>query len=112
MTSRATFLGGAAAAGAAGSLPTALFAQSRKTLTIGFVPSTLFAPIFVAADRGYLREAGFEVNLTPIVAGQDSMALVAQGQLDAAGAAASGAPVRSRPTQACEPRPPAGSSPR
>lgn len=53
-----------------------------KTLSIGYVPSTLFAPVFVAQERGYLRDAGFTGNLTPIVAGQDAMALVAQGQLD------------------------------
>lgn len=92
MTTRARFLTSAAAAGAAASaFPTAIFAQSRKPLTIGYVPSTLFAPVFVAAEKGYLREAGFEPNLTPIVAGQDSMALVAQGQLDMVAAALSAA---------------------
>ncbi|MBV8579345.1 MAG: ABC transporter substrate-binding protein [Candidatus Eremiobacteraeota bacterium] len=91
MTSRARFLGAAAAAATSAAFPTALFAQSRKTLGIGYVPSTLFAPLFVAAERGYLREAGFEPNLTPIVAGQDSMALVAQGQLDVVAAALSAA---------------------
>lgn len=91
MPSRARFLSAAAAAGAASALPRAAFAQSRKALTIGYVPSTLFAPVFVAAERGYLRDAGFEPNLTPIVAGQDSMALVAQGQLDVVAAALSAA---------------------
>ena len=57
----------------------------------GYVPSTLFAPLFVAADRGFLRDAGFEVTLQPIVAGADSMSLVAQGQIDLAGAALSAA---------------------
>jgi NitT/TauT family transport system substrate-binding protein len=91
MTTRARFLSSAAAAAAASVLPTASFAQSRRPLSIGFVPSTLFAPVFVAAERGYLRDAGFEVNLIPIVAGQDSMALVAQGQLDMVAAALSAA---------------------
>ena len=91
MTSRARFIGAATAAAGAAAFPTALFAQSRKPLSIGYVPATLFAPIFVAAERGYLREAGFEPSLTPIVAGQDSMALVAQGQLDVVAAALSAA---------------------
>lgn len=91
MPSRARFLSAVAAAGAASALPRASVAQSRKPLTIGYVPSTLFAPVFVAVERGYLREAGFEPNLTPIVAGQDSMALVAQGQLDVVAAALSAA---------------------
>ncbi|MBV8368509.1 MAG: ABC transporter substrate-binding protein [Candidatus Eremiobacteraeota bacterium] len=91
MASRALFLGAAAATAAVAAFPTAIVAQARKALTIGYVPSTLFAPVFVAAERGYLRDAGFDANLTPIVAGADSMSLVAQGQIDVAAAALSAA---------------------
>jgi NitT/TauT family transport system substrate-binding protein len=92
MTSRARFLTTTAtAAAAAGAFPTAIFAQARKPLTIGYVPSTLFAPVFVAVERGYLRDAGFEASLSPITAGADSMSLVAQGQIDVAAAALSAA---------------------
>jgi len=91
MTSRARFLGAVAAGAAANAFPTAIRAQGRKPLSIGYVPSTLFAPVFVAAERGYLRDAGFDVNLSPIVAGADSMSLVAQGQIDVAAAALSAA---------------------
>ena len=91
MTSRARFLGAVAAGTAATAWPTAIFAQARRPLSIGYVPSTLFAPIFVAAEKGYLAAAGFDANLTPIVAGADSMSLVAQGQIDVAAAALSAA---------------------
>jgi NitT/TauT family transport system substrate-binding protein len=91
MTSRARFLTAAAAGAAASAFPTAIFAQGRKALTIGYVPSTLFAPVFVAVEKGYLRDAGFDANLTPITAGADSMSLVAQGQVDIAAAALSAA---------------------
>ncbi len=91
MTSRARFLGTGAAAAAASAFPTAIRAQGRKPLSIGYVPSTLFAPIFIAADKGYLRDAGFDATLSPIVAGADSMSLVAQGQVDVAAAALSAA---------------------
>jgi NitT/TauT family transport system substrate-binding protein len=91
MTSRARFLAAAAGGVAASAFPAAVFAQGRKTLTIGYVPSTLFAPVFVAVERGYLRDAGFDANLTPITAGADSMSLVAQGQIDIAAAALSAA---------------------
>ncbi|MEA2689366.1 MAG: NitT/TauT family transport system substrate-binding protein [Candidatus Eremiobacteraeota bacterium] len=91
MTSRARFLATAAAGAAASAFPTAIFAQGRKALTIGYVPSTLFAPVFVAVEKGYLRDAGFDTSLTPIVAGADSMSLVAQGQIDVAAAALSAA---------------------
>ena len=91
MTSRARFLGAAAAGVAASAFPTAIVAQARRPLSIGYVPSTLFAPVFVAAEKGYLHEAGFDANLSPIVAGADSMSLVAQGQVDVAAAALSAA---------------------
>src|ERR1019366_649174 len=82
---------GAAALGAAAAVPGIARAQSGKALTIGCVPSTLFAPVFVAQERGYLRDAGFNATLTPIVAGQDAMALVAQSQMDVATAGLSAA---------------------
>ncbi|HYZ15895.1 MAG TPA: ABC transporter substrate-binding protein, partial [Candidatus Acidoferrum sp.] len=91
MSSRPHFLAALAAGLTASAFPRAIFAQSRKALTIGYVPSTLFAPIFVAAERGYLRDAGFDATLTPIVAGSDAMALVAQSQFDLVGAALSAA---------------------
>ena len=91
LTSRARFLAALAGGAAAGASPAPIRAQTRKALTIGYVPSTLFAPIFVAVERGYLREAGFDATLSPIVAGADSMSLVAQGQIDIAAAALSAA---------------------
>jgi NitT/TauT family transport system substrate-binding protein len=88
---RRQFLGGIAVLGAAATRAVPTGAQSAKALTIGYVPSTLFAPVFVAQERGYLRDAGFNAALTPIVAGQDAMALVAQGQMDVATAGLSAA---------------------
>jgi NitT/TauT family transport system substrate-binding protein len=92
MTStRHRFLGSAAAAAVAAAVPRVARAQAAKPLTIGYVPSTLFAPVFVAQERGYLASAGFNATLAPIVAGQDAMALVAQGQMDVATAGLSAA---------------------
>jgi len=90
-TTRARFLRASASACGVAAWPCALLAQGRKTLSIGYVPSTLFAPVFVAAENGYLRDAGFDATLSPIVAGADSMSLVAQGQIDVAAAALSAA---------------------
>jgi NitT/TauT family transport system substrate-binding protein len=84
---RRTILAGLAASSA---FPTIAWAQS-KPLQIGYVPSTLFAPVFVAQERGYLKDVGLAASLTPIVAGQDAMALVAQGLLDCATAGLSAA---------------------
>ncbi len=58
--------------------------QGLTTLKIAHAPSTLFAPLYVAIDRGYLREEGIGVDLSVVPAGQDAMAFVATGQLDAA----------------------------
>jgi NitT/TauT family transport system substrate-binding protein len=91
MSSRPRFLAVLAAGAAASVFPAPILAQGRKPLAIGYVPSTLFAPVFVAAERGYLRDAGFDPALTPIVAGSDAMALVAQSQFDLVGAALSAA---------------------
>ncbi len=90
MITRKDVLVSLAAASAAG-FPAIVRAQSARTITIGYVPSTLFAPVFVAVERGYLKSAGITANLTPIVAGQDAMALVAQSQLDLAAAGLSAA---------------------
>ncbi len=91
MSTRRAFAQTAALATVAAALPRRTSAAELKPLQIGFVPSTLFAPLFVAVDRGYLREAGFDATLTPIVAGQDAMVLTANGQLDVVGAALSAA---------------------
>ncbi len=47
--------------------------QARWPLRVGYVPSALFAPLFVAIDRGYLAAEGFDVQASPIRAGQDSI---------------------------------------
>jgi NitT/TauT family transport system substrate-binding protein len=91
MTTRTHFIAGAAAFSTAALFPNIAFAQSAKALSIGYVPSTLFAPVFVAMERGYLKDAGFNATLSPIVAGQDAMALVAQSQMDVATAGLSAA---------------------
>jgi NitT/TauT family transport system substrate-binding protein len=91
MTTRRAFVRSAALASAAAAVPLRARAADLKPLTVGYVPSTLFAPVFVAADRGYFRDAGFEANLIPIVAGQDAIVLCANGQIDLVAAALSAA---------------------
>lgn len=90
MSSRRRFLYGCGAVALAASSRAANAAGLTK-LEIGYVPSTLFAPVFVAAERGYFKEEGFDVDLTPIVAGQDAMALAATGRIDFVAAALSAA---------------------
>lgn len=80
---RAGFLRAAAAA------PAALAACSggvkhARHVRIAYVPVLAAAPIMVAADRGYLAEAGIEAELVTIATAQDAIALLARGRLDAA----------------------------
>ena len=65
--------------GAAGS-PAGELAQIK----VGFVPVTVFAPIFVAKDLGYYAEEGLDVQLEPFPGGSDPVVLTASGELDAA----------------------------
>lgn len=54
-----------------------------ETVKLAHAPSTLFSPLYVAIEKGYLVEQGIQVQLETVAAGQDAMALTAQGQLDA-----------------------------
>jgi NitT/TauT family transport system substrate-binding protein len=54
-----------------------------ETVRVAHVPSTLFAPLYVAVDKGYLQELGILAELEIVTAGQDAVALTGQGQLDA-----------------------------
>jgi NitT/TauT family transport system substrate-binding protein len=58
-------------------------ASPVETVRVAHVPSTLFAPLYVAVEKGYVQEQGLKAQLDQITAGQDAMALAAQGQLDA-----------------------------
>lgn len=46
------------------------------------VQSTLFAPLYVAEERGYFDDAGIEVSYETVQAGQDAIPLTAAGQSD------------------------------
>ena len=45
-------------------------------------PSVLFAPLYVAIEKGYLGSQGIRVQLETVAAGQDAMAMAANNQLD------------------------------
>ena len=54
-----------------------------ESVKVAHAPSLLFAPLYVAIEKGYLAEQSIEVTLETVTAGQDAMALAANGQLDA-----------------------------
>jgi NitT/TauT family transport system substrate-binding protein len=57
-------------------------------IKVGFVPVSIYAPIFVAKDKGYYAAQGLDVSLEPLAGGADLIALTASGQLQAAAAGA------------------------
>ena len=54
------------------------------TLRIGYIPVLIFAPLFVAIERGYLTEEGIAVELTPLQGGSDAVVQLAAGNFDLA----------------------------
>ena len=71
--------------GTSGSAPTRTpFSGQPVTIRLGYVPVMIFAPIFVAQERGYFAEEGLKVELTPVQGGSDSVVQLAAGNFDAA----------------------------
>ncbi|HEY3369158.1 MAG TPA: ABC transporter substrate-binding protein [Symbiobacteriaceae bacterium] len=52
------------------------------TVKVGNVSSLLFAPFYVAMEKGYFQEQNITVQLENLQAGQDAMVFLANGQLD------------------------------
>ena len=52
---------------------------------VGHVPVTIYAPLFIAAAKGYFEEEGMRVELLPVEGGTDNVVQVAAGNFDVAG---------------------------
>jgi NitT/TauT family transport system substrate-binding protein len=59
-------------------------AAELTTVKVGFVPVSIFAPIFIAKEKGYYAEEGLDVQLEPFPGGSDPVVLTASGELDVA----------------------------
>ncbi len=57
-------------------------AGSQKVVRAGYVPVMVFAPIFIAIEKGYFREQGIETAATSFTNGADILAQTASGNLD------------------------------
>jgi NitT/TauT family transport system substrate-binding protein len=77
-----------AACGGQASAPTATPAGEQAaeptTIRLGYVPVMIYAPLFVALERGYFADEGLTVELTPMQGGSDSVVQLAAGNFDAA----------------------------
>jgi NitT/TauT family transport system substrate-binding protein len=63
-------------------------AAELTPVSIGVVPVSIFAPIFVALEKGYYAEQGLDVTLEPLPGGADLIALTANNQFQIAAAGA------------------------
>ncbi|HET8522595.1 MAG TPA: ABC transporter substrate-binding protein [Thermomicrobiales bacterium] len=53
-----------------------------KKITMGYVPVSIFAPVFVAKEKGYYAEQGLDVSLEPLPGGSDMVVLTSTGKFD------------------------------
>ena len=65
--------------------PEAADSGELPLVRVGHVPVTIYAPLFVAAAKGYFEEEGIRVELLPVEGGTDNVVQVAAGNFDVAG---------------------------
>jgi NMT1-like family len=59
-------------------ISTQAHAQGKKEVVkLGYVPVLIYAPLYVATERGYFADEGIEVQLTPLQGGSDSVVQLA-----------------------------------
>lgn len=62
---------------------TAQDGSGGRTVRVAHVPSTLFAPLYIADAKGYFEQQGIDVQLKKVKAGQDAVPLAAYGNVEA-----------------------------
>jgi NitT/TauT family transport system substrate-binding protein len=69
--------------------PTAVAAEEEaadlEVVRVGYIPVTIYAPLYVADAKGYFAEEGIDVELLPVQGGSDNVVQVAAGNFDVAG---------------------------
>src|SRR5680860_1051604 len=53
-------------------------------VTFGYIPVSIFAPVFVAYEKGYFAEQGLDVQLEVLPGGSDMVLLTSTGDMDMA----------------------------
>lgn len=52
---------------------------------VGHVPVTIYAPLFIAAEKGYFADEGIDIELLPVEGGTENVVQVSAGNFDVAG---------------------------
>lgn len=65
-------------------LPSVTVPDDAIEVTFGYVPVSIFAPVFVAYEKGYFAEQGLDVQLEVLPGGSDMVLLTATGDMDMA----------------------------
>jgi NitT/TauT family transport system substrate-binding protein len=60
-------------------------ASDLPLVRVGHVPVTIYAPLFIAAEKGYFEEEGMRVELLPVEGGTENVVQVAAGNFEVAG---------------------------
>ncbi len=60
-------------------------ATDLAPVRVGHVPVTIYAPLFIAAEKGYFAEEGIAIELLPVEGGTENVVQVSAGNFDVAG---------------------------
>jgi NitT/TauT family transport system substrate-binding protein len=88
LTVAAAFLVGAAACGSGGEEEAATAQPDPNNPTkvsVGYIPIFIYAPYYIAIEKGYFREQGIEIELQALQGGAQILTQVVTGNLDTGG---------------------------
>lgn len=72
----------ASAIGAIPEIPPVTAPEGSVAVRMGYIPVSIFAPVFVAYEKGYFAEQGLDVTLEQLPGGSDMVLQTATGGLD------------------------------
>jgi NitT/TauT family transport system substrate-binding protein len=59
--------------------------EDLAVVRVGYIPVTIYAPIYVADAKGYFAEEGIDIELMPVQGGSDNVVQLGAGNFDVAG---------------------------
>ncbi|MEJ7761191.1 MAG: ABC transporter substrate-binding protein [Thermomicrobiales bacterium] len=62
--------------------PPAPFTGETVEITVGYIPISIYAPVYLAEAKGYYDALGLDVTLQAFAGGTDPIALTGSGQID------------------------------